>query len=107
MSTRRPTHHQEERRTYVLLPLPEAGLLGLDLLGEALAERLFLLLELRVLELPRLGLAGLARLHLALAVVLIVDLLRRRDEVEHVRPDQQRAQLTEIAVVLVLNCTVG
>ena len=87
----------------MLLPLPEAGLLGLDLLGEALAERLLLLLELGVLELARLGLAGLARLHLALAVVLVMDLLRGRDEVEHVRPDQQRAQLAEVTVVLVLD----
>ena len=103
MSTRRPTHHQEERRTYVLLPLPEAGLLGLDLLGEALAERLFLLLELGVLELARLALAELANLHLRLAVVLVVELLCCRDEVEHVRPDQQRAQLAEVTVVLVLD----
>lgn len=89
----------------VLLPLAEAGLFHLDLLGEALAERLFLFLELGVLDLLHLGLAELARLHLRLAVVFVVRLLGRRDEVEHVRPDQERAELLEVAVVLVLDCT--
>ena len=89
--------------TYVLLPLAETGLLGLDLLREALAQRLFLLLELRVIELLNLALTKLARLHLLLAVVLVVDLLGRGDEVEHERADQQRAQLLEVAVRLVLD----
>ena len=90
----------------MLLPLAETGLLGLDLLREALAQRLFLLLELRVIELLNLALAKLARLHLLLAVVLVVELLRGRDEIEHVRANEQRAQLAEIAVILVLNCEV-
>lgn len=87
----------------MLLPLPEPGLLRLDLLGEALPERLLLLFELGVLELARLLLPGLAHLHLRVAVVLVVQLLRRRDQVEHVRPDQQRTQFAEVAVVLVLD----
>lgn len=90
--------------TYMLLPLPEAGFLGLDLLCEALPELLFLLLELRVLELAGLGLARLARLHLSLAVVLIVRFFRSRDEIQHVRADEQRTQLAEVTVVLVLDC---
>ena len=90
----------------MLLPLPEASLLSLDLLGEALAKRLLLFLELGVLELARLLLAELARLHLRLAVVLVVKILRRRDKVEHVRADEQRAELAEVAVVLVLDCEV-
>lgn len=88
----------------MLLPLAETGFLGLDLLSEALAESLFLLLELGVVELLDLRLAELARLHLLLAVVLVVQLLRRRYEVEHVRADQQRAELAEVAVVFVLDC---
>lgn len=92
--------------TYVLFPLAEPRLLRLDLLGEPLPERLLLLLELGVLELARLLLTELARLHLRLPVVLVVQVLRRRDEVEHVRADKQRPQLPEVAVVLVLNCTV-
>ena len=91
--------------THVLFPLPEAGLLGLDLLGEPPAELFLLLLELWVVELLHLALAVLARLHLLLAVVLIVALLSSRDEVEHECPDEQRAQLAEVAVILVLHCT--
>ena len=90
--------------THVLLPLPEPALLRLDLLREPLPERLLLLLELGVLELARLLLAKLARLHLRLPVVLVVELLRGRDEVQHVRADQEGPQLPEVAVVLVLNC---
>ena len=67
---------------------------------------LLLLLELGVLDLLDLGLAAsfishhptkgrikdspeLARLHLRLAVVLVVRLLRRSDQVEHVRANEQ------------------
>ena len=59
--------------------------------------------ELGVLELARLLLAELADLHLGLPVVLVVHLLRRRDEVEHVRADEQRTQLAEVAVVLIFD----
>jgi hypothetical protein len=90
--------------TYMLLPLTEAQLLLLDLLGEALAQGLLLLLELEVVALPRPGLSRLAGLELLLAVVLVVELLRRRNEVEHVRTDEQRAQLAEITVLVVLDC---
>lgn len=93
--------------THMLFPLPEAGLLGLDLLGELLPELLLLLLELGVVELLDLGLAELARLHLCLPVVLVVELLRRRDEVEHVCTDQKRAQLLEVAVILVFDYRKG
>ncbi len=65
------------QNTHVLLPLPEARLLRLDLLREPLAERLLLLLELRVLELARLLLPEFARLHLRLPVVLVVQVRRR------------------------------
>ena len=88
----------------MLLPLAEARLLGLDLVGELLAQLLFLLAELRVVELLDLGLAELARLHLLLAVVLVVVLLRRGDEVQHVGADQKLAELLEVAVILILNC---
>lgn len=89
---------------YVLFPLPEARFLRLDLLGEPLAKRLLLLLELGVLELAWLLLPKLAHLHLRLPVVLVVELLRRGDQIEHVRANEERSQLAEVAVVLVLNC---
>ena len=89
--------------TYMLLPLPEPGLFGLDLLSEALAQRLLLLFEFRVLELAGLLLAKLAYLHLSLPVVLVMHFLRRRDKVEHVRADEEGAKLAEVAVLLVLN----
>lgn len=56
----------------MLLPLPEASLFGLDLLGEALPQSLLFLLELGVVELLDLRLAVLPSLHLLLTVVLIV-----------------------------------
>lgn len=89
--------------TYVLFPLSEPRFLGLDLLGEPLPELLFLLLELGVVELLHLGLAKLAGLHLLLAVVLIVQLLRRGDEVEHVGANKKRTKLFEVAMVLVFD----
>ena len=88
----------------MLLPLPKPRLLRLDLLREALTQRLFLLLELGVIKLLHLRLAELARLHLLLAVVLVVQLLRRADQIEHVRADEERAQFAEVAVVFVLDC---
>jgi hypothetical protein len=91
--------------THVLFPLPEASLLGLDLLGEPPAELFLLLLELGVVELFHLALAILARLHLLLAVILVVTLLGHRDEVKHECADEQLAQLAEVTVILVLHCT--
>ncbi len=88
----------------MLLPLSEPRFLGLDLFRETLAQGLFLFFELRVLELACLLLAELAHLHLGLSVVLVVRILRRRDQVEHVCADEKRAQLAEVAVVLVLDC---
>ncbi|KAI6755223.1 hypothetical protein HG531_004329 [Fusarium graminearum] len=87
----------------LLLPLSEALLLDLDLLGESLSESLLLLLELGVVELAGTGLAKLAGLHLLGAVSLVMQLLGGVDKVEHVCSDQNRAELLEVAVVLVLN----
>lgn len=75
--------------TYVLLPLPEASLLSLDLLSEFLPESLLFLLEFRIVELLDLGFAKLASLHLLLTVILIMDLLSSRNEIQHVSPDQE------------------
>lgn len=87
----------------LLLPLSEALLLDLDLLSESLSESLLLLLELGVVELAGTGLAKLAGLHLLGAVSLVMQLLGGVDKVEHVCSDQNRAELLEVAVVLVLN----
>ena len=87
----------------LLLPLAETLLLDLDLLGEALAQSLFLLLELGVVELSGTGLAELASLHLLSSVCLVVKLLGGVDEVEHVGSDENGSELLEVAVVLVLN----
>ena len=92
-----------ETSTYMLFPLSETGLLGLDLLGEALPELFLFLLEFGVVHLLDLWLSKLPRLHLLLSVVLVVELFGRRDQVQHVRPDEKRAQLAEITVVLVLD----
>lgn len=87
----------------LLLPLAETLLFNLDLLGEALAERLFLLLVLGVVELTRSGFAELASLHLLGTVCLVVQLFSCVDQVKHVGSDQNRAELLEIAVVLILD----
>lgn len=87
----------------LLLPLAETLLLDLDLLGEALAQVLLLFLELGVVELAGTSLAELASLHLLGAISLVVLLLGGVDEVEHVGTDQDRTELLEVAVVLVLH----
>lgn len=87
----------------LLLPLPEALLLDLDLLGEALAESLFLLLEFGVVELAGTGFAELAGLHLACAVDLVVVLFGCVDKVEHVGANENGPELLEIAVLFVLH----
>lgn len=56
----------------MLLPLPKARFLSLDLLREPLSQCFLLLLELRVIQLLHLRFAKLARLHLRLTVVLVV-----------------------------------
>ncbi len=88
----------------MLLPLSEACLLGLDLLREPPAELFLFLLELRVVELLHLALTVLARLHLLLAIVLVMTLLRSRDKVEHEGTNEKGAQLAEVAMVLVFHC---
>ena len=87
----------------LLLPLPEALLLDLDLLGKALAESLFLLLEFGVVELAGTGFAELAGLHLACAVDLVVVLFGCVDKVEHVGANENGPELLEIAVLFVLH----
>ena len=69
----------------MLLPLPEPGLLTLDLLGEAFAKGFLFFFEFGVIRLLHSRLAELPSLHLLLTVVLIVDVFGRRDQVEHVR----------------------
>ena len=91
--------------THMLFPLPEASLFSLDLLGKPPAELFLLLLELGVIKLLHLPFAILARLHLLLAVILVVTLLSSRDKVEHEGADEQRAQLAEVTVILVLHYT--
>lgn len=86
-----------------LLPLAEAVLLNLDLLSELLPEQLLLFLELGVVELAGTSLAKLAGLHLLCTVGLVVCLFRCVDQVKHVRADENRAELLEIAVVLILH----
>jgi hypothetical protein len=87
----------------MLLPLPEASLLSLDLLCKAFPGGLFLLLELRVVGLLDTSLAKLASLHLFQAIVLVMRVLGGADKVQHVGANQERSQFAEIAVVLVLN----
>jgi hypothetical protein len=87
----------------LLLPLPEALFLDLDLLGEALAESLFFLLKLGVIELAGTSLAEFAGLHLACAVCLIVVLLGCVNKVEHVGANEDGSQFLEIAVLLILH----
>lgn len=94
---------RDEGRADMLLPLPETRFFSLDLLGEALPELFLLLLELGVVQLLDLRLAELPGLHLLLAVVFVVQVLRRGDEVKHVGTNKQRAQLLEIAVVLIFD----
>lgn len=87
----------------LLLPLPEALLLDLDLLGKALSECFFLFLVFGVVELPRARFAELTGLHLLRAVGLVVKLLGGVDEVKHVSANEDGAQLLEVTVVFVLN----
>lgn len=87
----------------LLLPLSEAALLNLDLLSEPLAQVLFLLLELGVVQFAGSGLAKLAGLHLLGTVGFVVGLLGSVDEIQHVGADQDRTELLEITVVLILN----
>ena len=74
----------------LLLPLPEPLLLDLHLLRKPLAQALFFLLELGVVQLPRASLAELPRLHLLSAVRLVVLLLGCVYEVQHVGADKDR-----------------
>lgn len=87
----------------LLLPLAESLLFDLDLLGETLPQSLLLFLELRVVQLSRSGLAELSCFHLLCAVGFVVLLLGGVDEIKHVSAYQDRAQLLEVTVVLVLD----
>jgi hypothetical protein len=90
-------------RDELLLPLPEPCLLLLDLLCEPLPQVLLLFLKLGVVELSGTGLAKLAGLHLLRAVRLVVLLLGRVDQIQHVGADQDAAELLEVTMILVLN----
>lgn len=87
----------------MLLPLPESGLLRLDLLRKSLAQALLFLLELRVVQLLDLGLAEFTSLHLLLAVVLVVRFFSGVDEIKHMGANQEGAKLLEVAVILIFN----
>lgn len=89
--------------TNVLFPLPEPRLLGLDLFGEAFAESFLLFFEFGIIRFLYSRFAKLPGLHLLLTIVLVVDVFGCRDQVKHVRANQARSQLSEIAVVLVLD----
>lgn len=87
----------------LLLPLPEALFLDLDLFRESLPKLLFFLLELGVIQLPWSCLAELSGLHLLSAVCLVVVLLSSVDQIKHVCADKNGAQLLKVAVLLILN----
>jgi hypothetical protein len=93
--------------THMLLPLPKPGLLGLDLLRESLPQLLFLLFKLGIIQLLNLGLAKFASLHLLLAVVFVVRVLGRRDQIQHVGANEKGTKFAEIAVIVVFHCTKG
>lgn len=87
----------------LLLPLSESLFLDLDLLGESLPQRFFLFLELGVVQLPRTSLAEFPSLHLLRTVGLVVLFFGGVNEIQHVGTDQDRTELLEIAVILVLD----
>lgn len=87
----------------MLFPLPKARFLCLNLLCESLTQSFLLFLELRVVKFLDLRLTKLAGLHLLLTVVLVVQLLGCRDEVEHMCTDKEGTKLAEVAMVLVFN----
>lgn len=90
-------------RNELLLPLSESLLLHLDLLGESLPQGLLFLLELGVVQLPGTSLAELPRLHLLCTVGFVVLFLGGMDQIQHVGTDENRTQLLEVTMVLVLN----
>lgn len=87
----------------LLLPLSKSLFLDLDLLGKALAQCLFFLLELGIVQFAGTGFAELAGLHLLSAVSLVVQLFGGVNKIQHVGSDQDRSQLLEVAVVFILN----
>lgn len=87
----------------LLFPLPKPCLLLLDLLRKPLAQILFLLLELGIVELSGASLAKLAGLHLGCTVSFVVLLFSGVDEVEHVGANEDAPEFLEITVVLVLD----
>jgi hypothetical protein len=87
----------------MLFPLSEPSFFCLNLLREPLPELLFFLFEFGIVKLLDLGFPELPGLHLLLTIVFVMAFFRRRNEVKHVRPDEQRSKLSEIAVILVFN----
>jgi hypothetical protein len=90
-------------RNKLLLPLPKAMFLNLDLLSEPLSKSLLLLLKLGIVELPWSCFAKLPSFHLLSSVNLVVVFFRGVNEVKHVSANKDRAKLPEITVILVLD----
>lgn len=90
-------------RDELLLPLSESLFLDLDLLGKALAQAFFFLLELGVVQLAWSCLSKLPCFHLLGAIGFVVRLLGGVDEIKHVGADEDGAELLKIAMVLVLD----
>lgn len=88
----------------MLLPLPEPALLQFDLLGESLSQHFLLFLELWVVDLLYFCFSEFTSLHLGQSVRLVVRLLGRSNEIEHVCSNQEGSEFLEIAVILVLDC---
>ena len=63
--------------TNVLFPLPEPGLLGLDLFGEAFAKSFLLFFEFGIIRFLYSRFAELPGLHLLLTIVFVVDVFSR------------------------------
>jgi hypothetical protein len=93
----------EEISTYMLLPLPESRLFQLDLLGESLSQHLLFFLVFWVVNLSDFWFSEFTRLHLGETVCLVVILLSRSDEVEHIGANEQPSKLFEIAVIFVFD----
>ena len=87
----------------LLLPSSESLLLNLDLLGESLSQRLFLFLELGVVQFSWSGFSKLPRLHLLCTVGFVVVLFGGVNEIEHMGADEDGAELLKVAVILVFH----
>ena len=87
----------------LLLPLSEPLFFNLDLLGESLSKVLLLLLELGVVQFARSGFAELPGLHLLRTIRLVMSLFSGVNQIQHVRSNENRSKLLEVAVIFILN----